>query len=1124
MPSSTGAAHAASFLLDMSLRSLVLFGVTGLLCLALRRASAASRHVLWLLTLVSLLCLPVFGVLLPSWSVPILQAARLPMPKVLEGHPAVHREAPRIPGLHYPILRRSSVRHQVPIPLGTITGAMPIGNFPTQTPIVPPRPVSRVWTIANCVCLLWLAGAFAVLAQTLIALIAARRLTRRCHAVTTGPLAEAADMARRTLGLARPLSVLEGAEDGSVAVPMTLGLFRPVVLLPRGTDDWPADRLRSVLLHEAAHVKRLDWVILLLARFACAMYWYHPFVWLAAARLREESEAACDDLVLNSGVPAPDYAAHLLEIVQMLAVRPISRHATVAMAHRREVSQRLRTILAEHQNRAPMSRRSLAIAALVTLGLASIVAVVHPVASASPQAITHVPSPADTGVPPDIAAMMAGHSRWDRTLANGTRIRLLSVAALPHRGNLGSSWAPDGTFQQPGHMAHPPKRDPWAHTFQFMWGIVCPTDDLIHGATISYGKVGGKAEATEHEPSWLKGRAMLIRYGTFILDTKKPAALQLSMATGPKTTLIAASPRTGSVRRLAGGEIISISPAHVHSAAQAHENGRLVDTTSVTVTLPTRFVHDSSEYDFQIIGNDGKPFATRHSSLSMPLVSGGMASLLFTYRTSELPLGQVKEFRFTYRPARTAVFRNIALRPVHPVKQSLIPAFGKPEEGSHWSPDRKYVAVVTTGETEEGWLSVYQVSPGSRRIQKIAGLNRIEDFDSGIWLPNQPHTLVYAASGANGNAPPSLWKGGTHVYPLFPVHSDDLLFKIDGLSSDDRTLMYGSITEMGDWSHASRHTLDLTPWLISPSVSTATLAPDSSQNKAEVLAGIIANQRNADEVNSTLTAHIKAVQTLYTDVSERPLARPVKIVRINDWAIKGRKYYLHRHNPAIHGMGAADEVNIYDGHKTYDVIHQSGMPGEPANYGLVYNGDDLDGITLWTVNPLLVGYEVDQRGGERISDLLAQAAVVTIRQGTDAYYGPVYNVECQFKAHDAVRFTFAKNWNDIAIRTEIDERLPIAPGAYRRIIYQASQVGIAGEMFLTESAVVKAETIIHGQTTREFVQTCDFSDMERNTVADSMFRPHFVPGTIMNDPKARKTYRIDAAGNWKEIASRYRSM
>ena len=74
------------------------------------------------------------------------------------------------------------------------------------------------------------------------------------------------------------------------------GLLAPnVILLPADADSWGEDRLRAVLLHELAHIRRNDWESRLIAQIMCAVYWFNPLVWFAARRMQVEAERACDD-------------------------------------------------------------------------------------------------------------------------------------------------------------------------------------------------------------------------------------------------------------------------------------------------------------------------------------------------------------------------------------------------------------------------------------------------------------------------------------------------------------------------------------------------------------------------------------------------------------------------------------------------------------------------------------------------------------------------------------------------------------------------------------------------------------------------------------------------------------
>ena len=113
------------------------------------------------------------------------------------------------------------------------------------------------------------------------------------------------------LNLSRPVTLLETPRR---AMPMTWGFRRAYILLPAEATQWSPDRQRCVLLHELAHVQRHDYLIQLLARVTCALYWFHPLAWLAANRLRIASEQACDDRVLAAGTKSSLYAEALFTL------------------------------------------------------------------------------------------------------------------------------------------------------------------------------------------------------------------------------------------------------------------------------------------------------------------------------------------------------------------------------------------------------------------------------------------------------------------------------------------------------------------------------------------------------------------------------------------------------------------------------------------------------------------------------------------------------------------------------------------------------------------------------------------------------------------------------------------
>jgi TonB family protein len=101
-----------------------------------------------------------------------------------------------------------------------------------------------------------------------------------------------------------------------VSVPIACGLLRPVVLLPRVSAAWPRWQFDAAVRHERTHIQRNDLWANFAAQLACAIWWFHPLVWMLSRQLRDSQETACDDAVLFSGFEPAAYAEALLAVAQ----------------------------------------------------------------------------------------------------------------------------------------------------------------------------------------------------------------------------------------------------------------------------------------------------------------------------------------------------------------------------------------------------------------------------------------------------------------------------------------------------------------------------------------------------------------------------------------------------------------------------------------------------------------------------------------------------------------------------------------------------------------------------------------------------------------------------------------
>lgn len=94
----------------------------------------------------------------------------------------------------------------------------------------------------------------------------------------------------------RPVSVR--ASD-RIAAPLTYGVFRPVILLPKNMASGSGDVLPFVLEHELVHIRRFDAVTKLLLTVAFCVHWFNPAVWVMYMLANRDMELACDEAVIR---------------------------------------------------------------------------------------------------------------------------------------------------------------------------------------------------------------------------------------------------------------------------------------------------------------------------------------------------------------------------------------------------------------------------------------------------------------------------------------------------------------------------------------------------------------------------------------------------------------------------------------------------------------------------------------------------------------------------------------------------------------------------------------------------------------------------------------------------------
>lgn len=275
-------------------------------------ASAATRHVIWLLAIAGLSLSPLLTLTMPVLPLAVLpNAADSPstiVPKAAQSVLALSNED-RAPSL-------------IPTALLFLYLAVTCGLLARQ--FAGHRALGRIWRNAKSADHAW-----------------------------TQLLGEI----ERELNLQEPVE-LRFADDA--VMPMTWGTLAPKIVLPAEARDWTPLRRRFVLLHELGHVRRRDSLTQTAAVVVRSLYWFQPGAWFAARQLQLEQELAADHIALAAGASSHKYARNLLELACAFCM------PAPAMARRSQLERRLAAIV-QPSRRSTSGLASGAIAASLVL-------------------------------------------------------------------------------------------------------------------------------------------------------------------------------------------------------------------------------------------------------------------------------------------------------------------------------------------------------------------------------------------------------------------------------------------------------------------------------------------------------------------------------------------------------------------------------------------------------------------------------------------------------------------------------------------------------------------------------------------------------------------------------------
>jgi TonB family protein len=307
-------------IMELTVKTSLILALGMVAAFALHRRSAAVRHWILASTLFCAAAGPVVGLLTPSWSMP--------------ASAAVSGNGPAIDVSFSPVTVPGAPASAAKVPASVSSSVV--------------RDVIRARAVP-----VWLLGVAVNLSLLLIGMARLTRL-RSSQARVDSSITASLERTSALFGLRRRVTIVRSTRR---AVIVTWGALQPKIVLPADIDEWPRERLDVVLAHEIAHITRGDWLVQTAAEVCKAIYWFNPLFWIACTRLRYESERACDDAVMNSGVTSHVYATELLEIARSFGRHRQAWLPAPAMAARpSNLERRVRAMLNARLDRGPITR------------------------------------------------------------------------------------------------------------------------------------------------------------------------------------------------------------------------------------------------------------------------------------------------------------------------------------------------------------------------------------------------------------------------------------------------------------------------------------------------------------------------------------------------------------------------------------------------------------------------------------------------------------------------------------------------------------------------------------------------------------------------------------------------
>jgi beta-lactamase regulating signal transducer with metallopeptidase domain len=345
---------------ESALRSVAVAGVAAVVMTLLPSKRAALRLRVWTGVLYLALAMPLLGVLLPRLNVPIPQmgwlTAHATRASAISAEPSSAIKDVPVPTSdanvevhHAPAIAQP--RQQQKATQAAISSSSPFST-PANDPAVSTkrtRASLTAWTShaswSNIVLAIYSMGLAMLLARLVIGIRGGRKLARSASDISPKYFPRKGEVEDPCISAALDFLSLQAKrglevephlkESAALLVPATIGIRKPLILLPSDWRAWNREKLEAVLSHEISHVERRDALTQLLSKLHCALFWFSPLPWWLDRQIAECSEQASDEAALAGGADRTLYAETLLGFVSEMERVPgrVRWHALSMASH-----------------------------------------------------------------------------------------------------------------------------------------------------------------------------------------------------------------------------------------------------------------------------------------------------------------------------------------------------------------------------------------------------------------------------------------------------------------------------------------------------------------------------------------------------------------------------------------------------------------------------------------------------------------------------------------------------------------------------------------------------------------------------------------------------------------------